>query len=515
MAKGDPVKVVARDGLYIPIKLLTEDQKDDLRKRFSKNFYGKEKTCEKCEYYTERPCDVCDSCANYLGKISLARPVIRNDKEWFKVPYGGLQAVRKRVGKVNLVDKTKSPAMRRSIKFTRKLRPDQKEARDAIIAARQGILKSPPRSGKTVISAAAICKMGLKTLVLAAQSEWIDNFMETFLGSEVEQAFTDARPKRVGRAKKLADFEKYDVAFATYQTFLSEGGQKLLKKIVKMFGAVFVDEIQGGNATEYARILSQFHAEVRIGLSGTPERKDQKHWVIDQLFGTVFFENKVERMTPKVKVTETDLRGPIPQSWTYAVKKIECDPKRLMLIAETAIRDIKEEKHLVYIPLARNIAIEALTKTINRLYGKNIAQSLTGQTRKDNHRDARKNVIIRAREYKTKCVVGNIKLLSTGVNIPRASALYEVTPSSNIPKADQRFSRVLTPHEGKPQPVIRYFLDDVDLRRGCMRNEFFQCLLPRFKPEISEKVRTRLYEYLGQKAKPRRGRNELRTGGSL
>lgn len=495
VVEAKPIKVYARDGLYIPIKRLNDDQKEDLRRRFTKDFYNKENVCERCDYFDQRPCDVCDSCANYKGKVTLAREVLVKEKKFFRLPFGGIAAVRKRLGRINLIDRTSSPGMVRPIKFVRKLRDDQKRARDACIVAKHGILKSPPRSGKTVISAAAVCEVGLKTIIIASQQEWLDNFLETFIGSEKEEAFTNASKKRVGMAKKLADFEKLDICLVTYQTFLSDKGKKLLQKIKKMFGFLVVDEIQGGNAKEYAVILNQFHCEYRIGLSGTPERKDNRHWVLDQLFGPVFFENKVERMVPEVRLTETNFHGPVPQSWTYMVRKLEFDPARLKLIAERAIKDVKDG-HMVLIPMARVDAINALAKAINIINGKKIARAFHGKTPKD----YRKETIIRARAYKTKIVVGNITLLSTGINIPRASALYEVCPSSNIPKAEQRFSRVLTPLEGKPQPIIRYFLDDFDLRRGCIRNEFFQCLWPRFRPRLGEKVKEKFYAYLQQKS---------------
>ena len=132
---------------------------------------------------------------------------------------------------------------------------------------------------------------------------------------------------------------------------------------------------------------------------------------------------------------------------------------------------------------------------INKLRGKRIARPFYGGMNKD----LRKLTIDQARKYITKVLVGNMRLVSTGINIPRASALYEVTPSANIPKAQQRFSRILTPYEGKPQPIIRYFLDDVDVRRTCIRMEFFSVLRPMFRPIISEKVLGALNEYMSKK----------------
>lgn len=508
MAETKPIKVWARDSLYIKSSVLDEDDKYKIAKRFTKDFYRKETACERCEYFDQRPCDVCDSCANYGGRVTLAREVVVDEKKFVRLPYGGINYLRKNFGPLKVIDQTASPAMRKPIKLTRTLREDQIKSRDAIIAAKHGVLKSPPRTGKTVIGAAAICELGLKTLILAAQTEWLDNFLETFIGSEKQKAFTNASPKRVGMAKTLAQIEALDVCLMTYQTFLSEKGQKLLHKVRKMFGVVMVDEIQGGSAKAYSATLSKFQSEYRIGLSGTPERKDGKEWILEQLFGPVFYENKVERMVPRVEVTKTAFKGPVPASWVYMVRKIEFDPARLKLIAEQAIKDVNEG-HLVLIPMARVDAINALTKAINIMRGTKVARAFHGGMGKEHRRET----IMRACAYKTKIVVGMTSLLSTGVNIPRASALYEVTPSSNQPKANQRFSRILTPFEGKPQPIIRYFLDDVEVRRSCMRSEFFGTLWPKFRPQIGKKVQETFYAYLQQKKA--KASNKFYTGGSL
>jgi hypothetical protein len=93
--------------------------------------------------------------------------------------------------------------------------------------------------------------------------------------------------------------------------------------------------------------------------------------------------------------------------------------------------------------------------------------------------------------------------MSTGINIPRASMLFEVCMSSNKENAEQRMRRVLTPMEGKPQPGIRYFLDDMGVRRNCLRNEYFQVMLPKMKPIISDNDRDALKNYFSAKASAR------------
>jgi superfamily II DNA or RNA helicase len=200
----------------------------------------------------------------------------------------------------------------------------------------------------------------------------------------------------------------------------------------------------------------------------------------------------------------------MPQGWTYIVNKIEKDPARLKLIAKEAIKDMNAG-HLVLIPFSRVPVITALTKAINQMVGKDVAASFYGGLKKD----MRKTVIDRARNYKVKILVGNIRLLSTGINIPRASMFYQCTPASNIPRAEQKFARVLTPFDGKPEPGIKYFLDDVQVVKSCMRKEHWQCLVPRFRPRMTGEVRDVITTYLNGKKKQQNYSSYSGGGGRL
>lgn len=505
------VKAYVKDGMYIPIKFVKNKHEDLIKDRFEKLIFHKEQVCEKCDYYSERPCDICESCANFGGNIKLHREVEIKGKTFLKLPFGDVKGVQKIFGSdVEFKYRLPEIPMKKPLTFTAKLKDYQKPACKAMRETNGGVLKSAPRTGKTVMSAQSVCKLSLKTIILASQRDWLENFYETFVGSETQPAMTDASKKRVGFAKKLADFEKYDVCLVTYQTFLSDKGRKLLAKVKKMFSVLIVDEVQTVPANEFSIIVSKFHCLYKHGLSGTPERKDNKEWVAYKLMGPVFYETTVDRLRPEIKVVETAMTGKLPQSWTYMVGKLEQDPARLKLIAKWALKDVKDG-HLVLIPFARVPVIKALTMAINQLAGKNIAGSFYGGVPKDK----RKELIEKARNYKIKIVVGNTRLLSTGINIPRASALYEVTPSSNQPKAEQRFSRVLTPMEGKPQPIIRYFLDDFDTRRNCIRSEFFQTLWPKFRPIMRGDIKEIMYGYMSKKKLNPNTGNRTYSGGYI
>jgi len=486
------MKVYCRDALYIPIKKVTDEQYEKVEKHFEREVFKDEKTCEKCDYYSERVCDVCENCPNYEGKVKMHSIVERaNGKKFLRLPFGARERVCKIFGgRIEFEDRNPDVPMQKPIKFLGTLRPDQEAAVKKMSKAEFGVLKSPPRSGKTVMGAYFVCKKKQKTLILASQKDWLDNFYETFAGSDTQEPLTTIKKKRIGFPKTLADFEKLDVCLVTYQKFLSKKGKKLLQDVSKMFGVVLIDEVQAVGSKEFAAVVGKIHARHLIGLSGTPQRKDGKEYIIYSLLGPIFYENKVEKLRPRLDYVHTGVSGKMPQSWPCMVNKIEKDPKRLKLIAQTAIEDVKA-KHLVFIPFSRVEVIRVLTKAINQMYGKKIARAFYGGISKD----ARIKLVQDARNYRVKVVVGNTRLLSTGINIPRASMLYQVTPSANLPRAEQRFARILTPYDGKPDPVIKYFLDDVDVVRGCMRKEHWQCLVPQFRPKMTGHVKETLDAY--------------------
>jgi superfamily II DNA or RNA helicase len=504
------ITLQAREAIYIKRESIPRELREELIDKFTFRFY-EEKACAQCEFYQERleapgrHLETCDECAAYKGGAQLAQEVKLGDSRYIKTPIGDSAGLVKVLNKHDIEFKVKKHypqhEMKRKFKFTGVLKDFQREAVDAIKKKKRGVVKAPPRSGKTVLSTAAICEIGKKTIIMASQRDWLVGFQETFIGSGTQAPLTNCKPSQIGFAKTLEDFKKYDVCLVTVQTFWSEKGQKLLRKIRDWFPVIVVDEIHTGGAPKYARVLASINCEYKIGLSGTPNRKDGRFSLMRALMGPNLYEAKVERLRPHVRLVRTGYvqksKGQVP--WVRMVSSIEKDPKRLKLIAQWAVKDAKAG-HMIIIPLAQIIPVKALVMAINKLAGKTIAVAFWGGLGKDKNGNKLRDVYIqKAREYKIKVIVGNAKMVSTGINIPRASCLYDVTPSSNLENCEQRVSRILTPYADKPLPVVRYFLDSVGVRRNCLRNEWYHCVLPKFRPVVSEVDTQVLKSYLSGK----------------
>lgn len=507
------MKIIKREALYIRSTELPSEVRDELIQDYALMFYD-DKACENCEYLADRHCDICDNCGSFKGGARLASKVTVGTTKYIKFPRGDMKGLLQKLRTHSLLSVDEEPRViekhpadnefHKPFKFTGKLRDnEQRKAARAIFEHKVGVLQFPPRGGKTVIGSYCMTHIGQKAIVLASQKDWLDGFYETFCGSDTQDPLTDAKGSganlkernknrklgkqgkrfHVGFCNTLEDFLMTDICLVTEQTFRTEKGRKLLDKIKNMFTAMFVDEIQYGAAPLYTWLLAQFNVEYCIGLTGTPDRKDGKFVLMEKIIGPILYRGKIEKLRPEVRTIMTEYSDNRDMTaWTSIVGRMEKDKKRQKLIAKWAVKDV-ENGHMVFIPLQRVKAIENLVAAINKAAGARIAAPFHGGMTKEK----RKKYVDLARNYRIKIMVGNIKLLSVGINIPRASCLYEVTPSSNIPNAEQRYNRILTKYEDKPQPLIRVFMDHMKVRKRCFSNEFWNCLWPRFRPIISDK----------------------------
>ena len=498
------IKIRERECLFIPAKGVDKSFSKTLEKKYSFYFF-EEKACNECEVGSFRRqqgglLPECETCPAFLSGMKLCKKVKIGDNFYYTVPYGDKEGLTKLLEKSKIAYEYKPLYQDHSIKpikCTAKLYDYQQEAVNAALQHKHGVICAPPRSGKTVIATAIICKIQKKTMILASQREWLNGFLETFIGSKTQQGFTDIDKSRIGFLKTEEDAEKYDICLVTPQTLYSSKGVELLKKIYKQFSVLMIDEVHFMPANRFSEVVSKLSCEYKFGLSGTPDRKDGKYVLADNLVGPVIIDLNVKRLVPQVQVVKTQYskvtRKGMP--WAYIVGPLEKDKKRQELIAKYALEDMKKG-HIIAIPYSSVKAILQQVEIINKMAGKEVAKAFYGSVKKEE----RDKIIQDARERKLKIIVGNIKLLSTGINIASLSCLYDCSCTHNFPVARQRYSRVLTPCENKNIPLIRIFLDDMDVRRNCLRGEFWQVLIKEFHASMSEKDMLAIKSYLNNKS---------------
>ncbi len=223
----------------------------------------------------------------------------------------------------------------------------------------------------------------------------------------------------------------------------------------------------------FLEVISQMPSRYKFGCSATPDRKDKREVLVYQVLGPVVSETKIESMLPTVLVVETGLgpkRGTGPKQWTNAMKWLANCEGRNKLIVDMVMRDL-DAGHSIVIPSVFKEHIFYLTKIINKEFGKNIAESFVGGGNKLN-KEIREKILERAKRGDTRVVVGTRSLLQLGLNVPRWSCLYSIFPISNKPNLKQETSRIRTPMEGKQDPIIRFFVDNLEQSLFCFRSSF-------------------------------------------
>lgn len=274
------MKAIVSNRFWVPLTDLTADRAERM---YQFRHYDEAK-CNKCEMLPERHSEICDECPAYRGEVAMWKTVEKSGKDYIGVPRGNRKKLQLFAGDLvkSKEDRRGATPMRTKIKFTGKLRKHQlKPVADAIKKG-YGVMLAPPRSGKTVMGACVSCRLGLKTLILAGQQEWLDEFYRTFVGDDDHPPMSNipelreqtGRPIIKNGCKTVEDFKRHDICLSTYQSFIHAGGRKVLKKIASMFGTIVVDEVHDGAATKYAQTLLTFNAKHVFGLTGTDDRKD-------------------------------------------------------------------------------------------------------------------------------------------------------------------------------------------------------------------------------------------------
>jgi superfamily II DNA or RNA helicase len=465
--------IIVRERLYVP----TDDiNLKKAKRRYTTKLYD-ESACMRCDYRPMRHCYVCDTCNAYLSETRTYKLKEHKGVSYIGLPLGDRHYFEKLgvdYDEHEVVDLRCKEKFSVPIKFTGKLYDYQKPVVEEFLSHKYGILEAPPRSGKTIMSLYIAIRLGRRTLILANQIEFLQQFED-----HVRQ-FTNLPEleKKLGRklfgiAKTKDDFKNFEICMSTYQRFLSPKGKKLLKYVLKRFGTVGIDEVHKGNAESYSAVLAKIYAKHLLGVTGTVERKDGRQFLVRQIIGPVVAKSERESLTPIVYVHDTGLKPRHEHKhWTYANRWLANNEDRNEMIIDMVLNDLQADRSIV-LPSYFKQHVMYLKRRINSEWGSKIAEHFIGGNDKRN-KQHRIDVLERAKAGEIRVVVGIRSLLQLGLNVPRWDTLYVIMPISNEPNLKQETSRVRTPMEGKKTPIIRWFVDPTGVSSGCFRSSFFQ-----------------------------------------
>jgi hypothetical protein len=221
-----------------------------------------------------------------------------------------------------------------------------------------------------------------------------------------------------------------------------------IDKIKDQFGTIILDEMHHVSSPTFAKIIDTNYARYKIGLSGTIERKDGKHVVFRDYFGSRLFQPPKENfLTPDVHIVKSEVRfmdgASVP--WAKRVNALTNNEEYVHTVAMLAA-SYAARGHKVLLVSDRVHFLKACADLI----GEN-AVCVTGEV---SHEEREKLVseILHKKEKNVLC--GTQSIFAEGISVNTLSCLILGTPVNNEPLLTQLVGRVIRKNEGKGVPVV-------------------------------------------------------------
>lgn len=239
-------KITLRDSLYIPIEYIDTEKAEE---EYRHHIYDEE-ICKKCEYKRQRHSDECNNCelGGYVERVEFFKYKTIKGVQCMGLPIGDRTNIERRAGidfdDFDFRDLRTDVKFDYKVKFTGQLRDYQMPLYDGYLKMKHGIIKAPPRTGKTVTSIAIAIKLGRRVAIIASQVDFLENFLEEIQQYTNLPALEEKTGKKLfGFLNKEEDYENFQIGLATYQSFISDkNGKARLKLLNKNFGTVWTDE---------------------------------------------------------------------------------------------------------------------------------------------------------------------------------------------------------------------------------------------------------------------------------
>lgn len=309
-----------------------------------------------------------------------------------------------------------------------------------------------PGWGKTFTALHVARKLGQKTLIITHNTMLRDQWVE-----EIEKLY--------GIVPAVIGSGAYDldsiIVVANIQTIT-----KHALALAKEFGTVIMDEAHHVPASTFTDLIDSMYSRYRIGLSGTMTRKDGKHVLLKDYFGsTVLKPPQSHTLNPKVKLIRSGISLAQGEVWAKKINTLLYDPDYQEYIGVLA----KTQMALGHNVLVIADRVEFL-KNVKEFIGEKCVL-VTGET----DFEARKEIGSRVEKGEITCIAGSRQIFSEGISINKLSCLILASPISNEGLLEQIAGRIMRKHEDKLDPVILdiQFSGPADRKQNNVRMGFY------------------------------------------
>ncbi len=358
----------------------------------------------------------------------------------------------------NIQDKTRClPQV--PFNFKGELYPFQKDAAEAVLSRRYGVLNSPTGSGKTIIALYLIAQRRQPALVIVHTKEllyqWQDRACE-FLDIEKDEiGLIGDGHKTTGRRLTIAIINS-----------LCKRADEVRDKI----GFLVADEVHRCPARMFAEAVSQFDSKYMLGLSATPYRRDGLGRVIffylgDQVFSIdpKTLQEQRHIMKPMLKVRRTGFFYDYRDDYQDMISALVADGERNSLIVSDVLKEACNSDFISLVLSDRKEHCKTLFEMINSTGVE--TRMLTGAV----SNKKRKEIVEDLNSGEVKVLVATGQLVGEGLDVKQLTSIFCATPIKFTGRVLQYVGRILRVADGKTAPKIFDFLDSVGVLEASFR----------------------------------------------
>ena len=286
--------------------------------------------------------------------------------------------------------------------------------------------------GKTFTALHVAKKLGQKTLVVTHTTALRDQWRE-----EVETLF--GIPAGVIGGGNM-DWEDHAITVANVQTLVKHSA-----KLSKEFGTIILDEAHHCPATTFSQLIDDFHARYRIALSGTMIRKDGKHIMFADFFGSkVYKPPQSHTLNPEVKLIQTGITLKPNATWVEKINDLTEDENYQAFIAGLA---------KIQVALGHQVLVIAdrvgFLQKVKEYVGETCVL-VTGETNFEQRQQIKQQLLTKEKM----CIAGSRQIFSEGISINSLSCVILAVPIANDSLLEQIVGRIQREHEDKLVPVV-------------------------------------------------------------
>ena len=331
------------------------------------------------------------------------------------------------------------------------LRAEQEDAIKEILKYDSSICVAPPGFGKTLIGAKIFEQRAVKTLIIVNKNmlldQWISRFVDYFGYKKSDVGFLGKSQNRLNG----------NIDIATMQSLNN------IPELVENYTQVIVDECHHIPALTFEQIVKNFKGNYILGLSATPNRKDELDPILYQQLGNISYEYKKPKThTNRLLVIKTEFTSSA-DNYAAIINELVSNEDRNRQIVKTIKENIDRKILLL------SDRIEHLNLLENILKEENIDfVSVHGSQNK-------KEQVENMQKVKTSSLIlATSSFFGEGIDFPHLNTIIFATPISFYGRLIQYLGRI---GRGNQECLAIDFLDS----KNAMLNSTYKKRLEGYK----------------------------------